>query len=63
MKYSQVSRAFPACTQTRTQSPGVVRSADESLERKWTPFSPKHRVPVRMLEIRTEVRDCLIKTG
>ena len=62
MKHSQVSRPFPACSQSRTQSPGTFWSAGESPVRQWMPLSPKHRVPVlvRILEIRTEMRDCLV---
>ena len=62
MKPSQVSRPFPACSQSRTQSPRTFWSAGESSARQWMPLSPKHRVPVlvRILEIRTEMKDCLV---
>ena len=62
MKHSQVSRRFPACSQSRTQSPRTFWSAGESLARQWMPLSPKHRVPVlvRILEMKTEMRDCLV---
>ena len=65
MKHSQVSRPFPAFSQFRTQSPGAFWSAGESPARQWTPFSPKHRVPVlvRMLGIRTELRGRLMMAG
>ena len=57
MKHSQALRTHPACSQSRTQSPGAFLSAGENPARQWTPFSPKGWVSVlvRMLEIGREM--------